>query len=88
MKDSKYFKPVTNYWKFITSDAQQSEIETVQIQYSKLRHKHNYDSFLAELRERNITNESGMQGKRLLALLKEDEGKSNLHALSHPLKAL
>ena len=75
-RDSNYFKPITDHRKFITSDAQRSEEERVQIQYSKLRRKHNFESIISELNKRKIAYEAGTQWEILLTLIKEDEGNS------------
>ena len=83
--DGKFFKPVIEYNRFITNDAQRPEEEVIRIQFSKLKRNENYEPIIQELRARNINFGNETQWRNLLTLLKDDEGDQKFFKPSTPI---
>ena len=84
--NNKYFKTVTNFKEFITSDSQRSEEPVIHVQCSKLKRDDNFESIINKLKERNFDYGSNRVWRKLLTLLKEDEGDNKFFTLVTPIK--
>ena len=81
-----YFKPVTDFNQFITSDTQRSKEPVIRVQYSKLKRDNNFESIINELREQSIDYGSKRAWRNLLTLLKEDEGDNKFFTSVTPIE--
>ena len=78
--DNKFFKPLTGFENFVTSDHQRPEDDRIErITFSRLRKNDNIEAVRDELRSRDITCFTEQTNwKDLLTLLKKHEGHQKL----------